>query len=254
MTLASTAIILAAGRGSRLGALTDERPKCLVPLAGQPLLYWQIRALREAGIERIVVVCGYRSELLSGFSVETRLNADWERTNMVSSLLCARDVIGPAVIVSYSDIVYEADVVRRLRAAPGHLAITYDVQWLDLWSRRFVDPLSDAETFQLDAEGRVAEIGSRTSTIDEIQGQYMGLLKLDGTALQWIEAVAGEEPNGGAKLDVTGLLRRLIARQHPVEAVQVKGGWCEVDSPQDLQVAQDWVSTGRLQLPETARQ
>ena len=59
------AIILAAGRGSRLKNLTDERPKCLVELHGKALLDWQLEALREAGIKKIGIVTGYKRELLA---------------------------------------------------------------------------------------------------------------------------------------------------------------------------------------------
>ena len=59
------AIILAAGRGSRMGNLTDESPKCLVELRARPLLEWQLMAIREAGIDDIAIVNGYKRELAS---------------------------------------------------------------------------------------------------------------------------------------------------------------------------------------------
>ena len=59
------AIILAAGRGSRMKSLTDEQPKCLIELRGKTLLEWQLGALREAGIAEIGIVTGYKRELLS---------------------------------------------------------------------------------------------------------------------------------------------------------------------------------------------
>ena len=61
-----TGVILAAGRGSRMKSLTDEKPKCLLNLAGKSLLFWQIEALRKAGINNILVVSGYKGELLQG--------------------------------------------------------------------------------------------------------------------------------------------------------------------------------------------
>ena len=63
------AIILAAGRGSRMKNMTDERPKCLVELGGKPLLEYQLTALRQAGINEIAVVTGYRRELLVGYGL-----------------------------------------------------------------------------------------------------------------------------------------------------------------------------------------
>ena len=97
---------------------------------------------------------------------------------MVTSLAAAAPWLeaGP-VIVSYADIFYRRELVRNLTATAGDLVIAYDRQWRALWRRRFADPLADAETFRADASGRLAEIGSKTTSIDEIEGQYMGLLK-----------------------------------------------------------------------------
>ena len=83
---------------------------------------------------------------------------------------------GP-VIVSYADIFYRSELVRGLAAASGELVITYDRAWRSLWTRRFADPLADAETFRVDDAGRLLEIGGKTTRIEEIEGQYMGLLK-----------------------------------------------------------------------------
>ena len=90
------ALILAAGRGSRLRELTDDRPKCLVPLAGKPLLRWQYDALRAAGARQVLVVRGYLAERLvpeaaglpSG-AFATVDNPRWAQCNMLASLLCA---------------------------------------------------------------------------------------------------------------------------------------------------------------------
>ncbi len=75
------AIILAAGRGSRLLSLTDDRPKCLVELYGKPLLDWQIKALRDAGIQDITVVRGYLKDKITG-EFETLENPRWFKTNI----------------------------------------------------------------------------------------------------------------------------------------------------------------------------
>ena len=85
------AIILAAGRGSRMKDLTDERPKCLVELRGKPLLEWQLEALREAGINEIAIVTGYKRELLVNRGLTEFHNPRWAETQMVSSLACAEE-------------------------------------------------------------------------------------------------------------------------------------------------------------------
>ncbi|MBK3732703.1 choline kinase [Azospirillum brasilense] len=237
------AILLAAGRGSRLGTATDTHPKCYVSLHGRPLVRWQIEALTAAGIGEIAVVRGYladfwdRQELpVSRFFTNDR----WQQTNMVASLACADDWLAAApCVVSYTDIVYSPGSVRRLMAAPGDIAITYDPNWLSLWSRRFADPLDDAETFRVDARGRLVEIGARPKSLAEVEGQYMGLLRLTPAGWRTVTDYLGGLPAAEAdRLDMTGLLSRLLSRGVEIQAVPIADPWCEVDQPSDLTVAE----------------
>jgi choline kinase len=162
------AIILAAGRGSRLQGLTDQKPKCLVELDGRPLLEHQLEALQRAGIREIGIVTGYRREALSGRGLTEFHNPRWDQSNMVSSLACANDwLLEAPVIVSYSDIFYEPSAVSSLMETPAELAITFDPNWLALWSKRFADPLEDAETFRLQPNGQLAEIGKKPLSTSE---------------------------------------------------------------------------------------
>lgn len=229
-------VVLAAGRGSRLGALTERRPKCLVPLAGRPLLAWQRAALSAAGVRDHVVVVGYRAEQIAATGVPVLHAPRWSGTNMVRSLLAAQRVLASEpCVVAYGDLVYSAQAVRRLLAAPEGLALTYDPGWLRLWSRRFPDPLEDAETFRLAEDGVLGDIGGTPTGTDEVQGQYMGLLR--STPADWevvrrrCAALAEHELDA---LDMTGLLRLLLRDGVPIRAVACPEPWGEVDSATDL--------------------
>src|ERR1700761_7565336 len=114
------AIILAAGRGSRMGPLGGERPKCLIELEGKSLIERQIAALRGGGVDEIGVVRGYRAEMIDVPGLTYFRNERWAETNMVMSLAAAAPWLraGP-VIVSYADIFYSGELVRGLAGAPG---------------------------------------------------------------------------------------------------------------------------------------
>ena len=235
------AIILAAGRGSRMKSLTDERPKCLVELRGKPLLEWQLESLRAAGISDIAVVTGYKRELLAERGLSEFHNPRWAETNMVSSLACAESWLdGEACIVSYSDIFYSPVAVQSLINSDATLAVTYDPNWLQLWTERFGDPLLDAETFRLTAAHTLAEIGNKPQSVDDVQGQYMGLLRF--TPEGWAEVVrlrAELSPQQRDSMHMTNTLQRVIdAGRVPIEAVAYTGEWGEVDSSEDLSVYQ----------------
>lgn len=236
------AILLAAGRGSRMRHLTEARPKCLVELHGRPLLEWQLEALRLAGISEIAIVTGYRRESLARYGLVEFHNPRWAQTNMLSSLACAEDWLlsGPC-LVGYTDIFYQPQAVRDLMASPAPLAIGYDPHWRQLWERRFADPLTDAETFRIDAAGNLLEIGQRPERIEAIQGQYMGLLRF--TPEGWREvlniraALAGEQRDG---MHMTGALQRVVeAGRLRIAALAYHGLWGEIDSEQDLLAADE---------------
>ncbi|WP_311884266.1 MULTISPECIES: phosphocholine cytidylyltransferase family protein [unclassified Pseudomonas] len=235
------AIILAAGRGSRMKSLTDERPKCLVELRGKPLLEWQLESLRAAGISDIAVVTGYKRELLAERGLSAFHNPHWAETNMVSSLACAESWLqGEPCIVSYSDIFYSPVAVQSLINSDATLAVTYAPNWLQLWTERFGDPLLDAETFRLTAAHTLAEIGNKPQSVDDVQGQYMGLLRF--TPEGWAEVLrlrAELSPQQRDSMHMTNTLQRVIdAGRVPIAAVAYTGEWGEVDSSEDLSVYQ----------------
>lgn len=245
-------LILAAGRGSRMVAATADRPKALVELGGVPLLDWQLSALRGAGIREIGLVRGYRGEAFEGRGLTLFDNPRWAATNMVASLAAAADWLAACpCIVSYADIFYPAEAVSRLIAAQGDIVLGYDRDWLDLWSRRFDDPVSDAETFRIDPHGRMLEIGGKTGCAQHIEGQYIGLFRLTPAGWARIAAfLASCDPATRAKLDVTALLSRLIAAGGEVRGVPIPGPWGEVDQPGDLSVYEKMIVEGALQRPQ----
>ena len=228
-------IILAAGRGSRMGALTDEHPKCLTELAGRTLLEWQIEAMRDAGIRDVVIVGGYQKSCLEAYGCEVITNPRWDQTNMVGSLMCASGVLEhETCVVSYSDIVYHPDAVTRLTDLNAEIAISYDSRWRELWEARFDDPLGDAETFS-ERNGCLTDIGRKTADIADIGGQYMGLLKFSPAGWKKTTGLLGRYDSSVIDgLDMTTLLQKLIADNIAVHVVEIEGRWCEVDTEQDL--------------------
>ena len=235
------AIILAAGRGSRMKSLTDERPKCMVQLRGKTLLERQLIALRSAGIREIAIVTGYKRELLADQGLIEFHNPRWAQTNMVSSLSCAAAWLqDEPCIVSYSDIFYSPVAVQSLMTCEASLAVTYDPNWLELWTQRFGDPLLDAETFRLTSASTLAEIGNKPQSTDEVQGQYMGLLRF--TPEGWAEVDrlrSALTPEQSDKAHMTNTLQSVIeGGRIPIQALPYTGEWGEVDSAEDLFVYQ----------------
>ena len=102
---ATKLVILAAGEGTRLRPLTDNIPKCMVPLEGKPLVKYQIETAREVGLIDIHVIGGYRHDVIDFDGITKHVNEAYASTNMVSSLFCAQTELNSDVIVGYGDIV-----------------------------------------------------------------------------------------------------------------------------------------------------
>lgn len=228
------AIILAAGRGSRMGVLTNTQPKCMTSLFGKKLINWQFSALNNKHISEIGIVVGYLKKSFK-FKKKYFINENWENSNMVASLLKADNWLRQGTnIISYSDIVYEKKIIDQLIKAKGDIIITYDKNWLDLWNLRFDNPLDDAESFQV-KDQILYKIGEKVDDIKNIEGQYMGLLKF--TKNGWLKTsyfLNTLNKDIIDNLDMTMLLKKLIDNKFVINCIPITGNWLEVDTESDL--------------------
>lgn len=240
------AIILAAGQGTRLRPLTDDKPKCLVELAGKPLLEHQLVTLRAGGVDDIHIVGGYRAEKLQRPDITLHINERYAETNMVSTLFAAEAVMtGESdLIVSYGDIVYERRVLAALQAVDAPIALAVDRKWRRYWAARMPDPLSDAETLKLTDSDRVAELGKKPQRYDEIQGQYTGLIRIRADQVTSLPEVwrtmdrdAIYDGKTRDKMYMTSFIQHLIDSGWEVRAAFIDNGWAEVDCEADISVA-----------------
>lgn len=243
------AILLAAGRGSRLQSLTRDKPKCLVPLNGRPLLDYAIDTLQRSGCDQVAIVTGYQADKIQHPGLCQRFhNPNWASTNMVASLCQAQAWLRQdECVISYSDIFYTPESVRILRCVDAPISLTYDPHFAALWSDRFEHPLDDLESFQLNEKGLLTDIGQPVSALSEIQGQFMGLLKI--TPEGWMQIQSALAKDFPKTLDMTSLLYRLIGLGIPIQAVPIEGPWGEVDTPSDVRLYESDPKRFKLVVP-----
>lgn len=232
-------IILAAGRGNRMSKITEEIPKCMIKLFGITLLDHCIKNLELAGFarENIGIVTGYKKEKIKAEGVKRFYNNDWESTNMFVSLTAAREwLLNETVIVSYSDIIYHSSVVKELIETDSNIAITYYTEFWELWSKRFSNPFDDLETFKIIDE-KLIEIGKKTNSRNDIQGQFMGLLRFTPKGWQNVEnAINKPMPKPLKCLDMTTLLQHMLTLGYEIEAIPTDELWLECDSISDIEL------------------
>lgn len=250
------ALILAAGQGTRLRPMTNDRPKCLVTLMGISLLERQVSVLNEAGIIDIHVATGYKADQIKQLGFATSINKDFDKTNMVESLFCAMDFIKECkedLIIGYGDIIYQKENLDLVLKTNDEITLMIDKNWKDLWSARIENPLDDAETLVIDEYGYVQELGKKPQNYEKIHGQYTGLIKIRKDKLidliafyQCLDRGASYDGKDFKNMYMTSFLQLLINSGWKVKAANVENGWLEVDSVDDLVKYERMFKSGNL--------
>lgn len=247
------AIIVAAGRGRRLANHTADIPKCMVPVAGRPILHWQCAALAAAGVEDVVIVRGYCGERIDPGSTKVRYvdNPAWAENNILASLLYARDEFSSGFFFSYCDIVYTQLATQRLAEATSlaDISLIIDRDWSKAYTGRTLHPISEAELTQVDQNtGMIKRVGKGAVPQTEAVGEFIGLAHFTAQAAAalaalWDKAfeVGLDAPFGRAaslrQAYLTDGLNALIEAGLKVAPVYIDGQWREIDTPQDLAAA-----------------
>ncbi|HEX4335994.1 MAG TPA: phosphocholine cytidylyltransferase family protein [Polyangiaceae bacterium] len=228
-------MILAAGVGSRLRPLTDDRPKALVPVGGRSILARSLDALRAVGVDRLVVASGYREDALRAalasapFEVIFRQNPDYATTqNSVSLAMCRDALERDAFFRLDGDVVFDAEILSRLDSAGAPLAAAVD-------SRRALD--LEAMKVRVDPHTGLVTTFGKGISISDAAGESIGIERISREAAPILfdgleRAIKGGETN----LYYEDVYARLIeSGKLSASAVQVGDlRWCEVDAPEDL--------------------
>jgi len=232
------AIIVAAGRGRRLGQETEEIPKCMVEVAGRAILHRQLDALAAAGVDDVVIVRGYRGDKIAppagGPPLRFVENPDWAENNILTSLLYAEREMKDGFLFSYSDIVFAPEHARRLAEAPGPVALVIDRRWRDAYEGRTLHPVSEAELARVEGAGAAAavtRVGKRLVAAEEAAEAL-------GEVWRQASAAGRKAPFGAAAtLDQAYLsdgLNALTARGVALRPLFIDGLWREIDTEEDL--------------------
>lgn len=247
------AIIIGAGRGSRLENLTDDVPKTLVEVMGRPMLDQIVDSLAVAGFAKkdIVFICGYHQEVVRARYPEFTFveNASWESNNILLSLMFARDHFEGGFVSTYADIVYTGEIAKKVADSKERITLGCDTDWRRRYVRRTNHPESDAEKLVADG-ARVTKI-SRTIPSEEAAGEFIGVMKVSKEAVpaftarfdELARAWSGKVWREGRTFEKAYLLdylAELIEGGEPVHREDTVGGYMEIDTLQDRAFAADW--------------
>lgn len=248
-------IILAAGKGERLRPFTDDIPKCMVKFNDKPLIQHILEAMLSCDMKDISIVGGYKADVLEKYLNQTFYNKGikfyqnqrYDTTNMVYTLFSAAEEMIDDLVISYSDIIYNKNVLKQLMECTADIGVVVDKEWLKLWQKRMDNPLDDAETMKINEKGNIIELGKKAQNYSEIQGQYIGLIKFSKKIIQEIKQfylkLDRTKTYDGKNLEnmyMTSFIQLLINAGYEVKAVDISGGWVEIDTVEDLNNLKDY--------------
>lgn len=220
------AVILAAGRGSRLAALTDEKPKCLVEVGGIPLIELQMQMLEMAGIDRVTVVTGYRAgdiRRVVGDRARFIQNDAWNDSNSLYSLSLCRGHVHSAIVVMNCDVLVHPLVLQRLLDSSGS-AFIYDSASGDADEHMKVELI----------DGRLSAM-SKALDACRTQGENVGILYFQAATARLLFGAARDLLAEGQRNMWMAAAVERVASSVPLRGVDIADlPWIEIDFPDDL--------------------
>ena len=241
-------IIIAAGLGSRLKSYTENLPKCMLDFNGKTLLQRQIEAFKENGLNNISLIRGFKKEKINYPDIRYFENKDYKNNNILNSLMYAEESINGHVIISYSDILFEKEVVARLLKSEHDISIVVDIDWRDYYIDRKQHPIEEAENVIFDANNNVVEIGKIHTGKHDVHGEFIGMLKLSPRGaeifkrhfhrakdLYWNKPF--QRAGTFQMAYITDIIQDMSDLGVPIHCVIIERGWKEIDTEEDYKKA-----------------
>ena len=241
------AIVIAAGEGSRMGKLTKNIPKPLVLVNGKSIIERQLSILKQNGILDIIIITGPHHEKFNFKNVVYVNDLDYKKHDTLASLMTARDYMNDEIIITYADQIFEEKIMESINNFSGDIGIAVDLDWEKNYVNRDQHPKSEADTVLFDKEGNILELRKNIQKPDSKIGEFAGIVKLSKKGSNILlkklnelhKSHNGKFHNASSLKQsiIPDMIQELIDSEINVEPIYVSGKWCEIDTPQDLQIA-----------------
>ena len=204
-------IILASGKGTRLGALTKDRPKCFLKINGKYVIDYLSPIFKY--FNKVFIVTGYKNKKFNERkfnNTEIIINRNYKSTNMVESLFCVSKKIKQDCIIVYADIIFDLAILRILLRKKGTI-MPLNLKWLNLWKKRmsFDKIRLDAENIRVNKKYLLNIGGNILGNLPKVQ--YMGIFKITKFDFKNLRNFYNKLKN--KKIDMTNFLNLAINKK-----------------------------------------
>jgi phosphoenolpyruvate phosphomutase len=242
---ARAAVVLAASRGRGLEAITVDRPKVMLPIAGKPLLRWLVDGFKKENINDITVVGGYRADAIDRSGINLVVNERYAETGELTSLACALESLDSDAVIAYGDLLFRSYVLRNLVESKAEFSVVVDSLMAGNSNHTVRDfaYCSRGDDRGLFGSPVLLERISGSAEADSSpHGRWIGMLNVSRSGLAKLKSVLSRlrTETGFDSMDMPALLNALIAAGAAIEVLYVHGHWRGVNDFDDLRQAVDF--------------
>ena len=243
------AIILAAGSGTRISKNFPALPKALIQVNNISIISRQISLFKKNGIDEIIVITGPFKEKFSMPDITCVYDQKFEEHDILGSLMEAREHIFGDVIITYSDIIFEDLILKKILQTNLDIGIAVDLDWKKAYENRKSHAISEAENILFDNSRNILEIRKNIRNSNLEIGEFLGIVKLSNNGCKLLLKKYDEirnDDNGrfhdaesSTKAYLTDMIQELIDSKIEVKPIFISGKWCEIDTIEDLKRAEN---------------
>ncbi len=224
-----TAVILAAGRGTRLQPYTFDIPKGFMPVGDERLIERSVRVLKENGIKNIIIGTGHLHEHYEKFAKEnglkTFLSPDFATTGSFHTLIYGSDLIKGGFLLLESDLLYHSDAIKGLLNTESR-----DVILCSGFTQ------SNDEVYVEVKDDRLSNLSKKKEELDSVDAELVGIWKISLNLLEKLKSLHSAAENA-RNMDYEIAIAKLSI-EHTVNVLKIDNlAWCEIDNQEHLERA-----------------
>ena len=239
-------IIIAAGSSTRLGKETLDVHKGLLKINDKSIIEMQLDLFKKNQLSDIIIIVGPNKENFKLKNVNYVLDDDFQNHDVLGSLMACKSIIDDEVLTSYSDIIFDENILHSMLDFKGDIGIAVDLDWEKNYANRIQHPKSEADNVLLE-NNKILKIKKNIKESKSTQklGEFIGLMKLSKNGAKifvekyehLLKSHKGKFQNAPSlkKAYLTDMIQELIDSGFLVEPIIINGKWYEIDTPEDLQ-------------------
>ena len=242
------AIIIAAGSGRRISTEARNTPKSMVKVNGKSIIEYQLSVLNKVGINEVYVITGPYSEKFTIKNVKYVKDLEFEKHDILGSLMEAKKFFKKDTLILYSDIIFELKIIEKIMNSKENISIAVDMNWEKNYEGRTEHPKSEAENVELNSNEDIIKIKKNIQNTENNVGEFLGIIKFRNMGSEvfvkkYDELIKNSnglfhEAPSILKAYVTDMIQELIDSNLKIKPILISGKWCEIDTMQDLKNAE----------------